>query len=1105
MEVESNLSKNLPNSGLKRGSQRLKKPPSFISDEMNSNITKPEPKTSTTTTPIKKEKKKKKIKKTESVLNATEQSSNGITDSDDSQQRTNESRPKKKSPKKENNDKSKEETDEEWVGMVFQEEISESDVKDSIYLAQTQFFFDMKPHFVYHTLISLLMDLTKSPYGYMGELYHDGKSWRVNGVTSKKGRPESFRNSLLESKINFKLGTDTLCGFAIKTKQTITSNSPNTDLRAKSIGLPKEHPKITSLLSIPIFSGNKENFLAIAVVFNRPKGYTIQHVKAIQPFLKTMENLLEAYGNRQLIKQHEVNEGITERARSISFQISGSRRNLDSSNSFLKEANRARSISFMGDKRTSYSSPEYSSNSSPESDANFSTHSAPSSPSPPRRKISFGSRLELSLAKFFRSNKNPKQDYFQVLKQYAEQKDHRSLRKLLKEKKYVHLNEKDPQDGRTLLHIAIENNDYESVLVLLEANADTSVKDHRGYTPLHSAGEYAGQGKILTRLLDMPFIDPNAYSNLGSTPFHHFCQHFSSPEFKELFKLFLERGADVNIRDKSNGETPLHKAILNRSVKLMMVELLLEHKAEINLSNHAGDTPLHYAVRMDRQDLVRTLILNRADLFLKNNQEKTALDISKEVSRQNEDTTELLQKTQELFLWAREIGMKKYVPYFIKESLFKDVLYLVDDKVLIDIGISLVGDRIKILHACNDLKVKKALAKVNQNTGSTTTSQQTPSETSSSSEDNRHLITVTPPQNQQIHPTPSGRQRPIRRRVVKIVPDVLTKDSEDNLSAQEQEEKIKENLRANLSDSSWIKYSDLEFTKQLNIGSSGQVYKGFYRGTEVAIKVLEPQESTEIFQHEFKVLSSARGPKIVSFYGACLQPRLCLVMEYCVHGSLYDVLIDQSTHFGWMEMIGFAIQMAQGIRSLHHYEPQILHRDIKSMNFLVDENWCVKVCDFGLARFQSPAYLSTLSKLRGTMIYCSPETCKGEQYTAKSDIYSMGICFWEMINRCITGEYSSPFAEYDVSSSLQVILQTPKGLRPTIPESCPKILASVIKSCWDNNPDNRPDVKELLNMLKQCSEDFKNNFELWDKSQKQKRPLNYSPVGTPVGTLRGFA
>lgn len=83
------------------------------------------------------------------------------------------------------------------------------------------------------------------------------------------------------------------------------------------------------------------------------------------------------------------------------------------------------------------------------------------------------------------------------------------------------------------------------------------------------------------------------------------------------------------------------------------------------------------------------------------------------------------------------------------------------------------------------------------------------------------------------------------------------------------------------------------------------------------------------------VTSSIRSPYIVTFYGASLQLRLCLVMEYCSRGSLYDLLNGPQLEFGWKELLGFAVQMVQGIQVLHTSTPQLLHRGIHSLLWML--------------------------------------------------------------------------------------------------------------------------------------------------------------------------
>jgi serine/threonine protein kinase len=89
--------------------------------------------------------------------------------------------------------------------------------------------------------------------------------------------------------------------------------------------------------------------------------------------------------------------------------------------------------------------------------------------------------------------------------------------------------------------------------------------------------------------------------------------------------------------------------------------------------------------------------------------------------------------------------------------------------------------------------------------------------------------------------------------------------------------------------------------------------------------------------------SAIRGTNIVHFFGACLEPKPCLVMEFCARGSLYDLLNDKKIEFKWADLLRLGLEMAEAIHILHNSEPQILHRDLKSMNFLVTQDWIIKV------------------------------------------------------------------------------------------------------------------------------------------------------------------
>jgi hypothetical protein len=218
-------------------------------------------------------------------------------------------------------------------------------------------------------------------------------------------------------------------------------------------------------------------------------------------------------------------------------------------------------------------------------------------------------------------------------------------------------------------------------------------------------------------------------------------------------------------------------------------------------------------------------------------------------------------------------------------------------------------------------------------------------------------------------------------------------------SAQEIAEELKKDLPEE-----FINWKDLEFAQELGSGTSGNVFRGFYKSQEVAIKVLERERESrfEEFKHELKILSSVRGPYIVKFFGACVEPTPCLVMEYCARKSLCHILKDEKIEFRWDDFINFSTAIVKGIQTLHNHNPPIFHRDLKSLNILVTKDWVPRVCDFGLSRFRTAQNMSTFNRIRGTMAYCAPESFKGVPYSAKGDIYSLGILFWEMLYRVVT-------------------------------------------------------------------------------------------------------
>ncbi|CAN0264517.1 unnamed protein product, partial [Scytosiphon promiscuus] len=95
------------------------------------------------------------------------------------------------------------------------------------------------------------------------------------------------------------------------------------------------------------------------------------------------------------------------------------------------------------------------------------------------------------------------------------------------------------------------------------------------------------------------------------------------------------------------------------------------------------------------------------------------------------------------------------------------------------------------------------------------------------------------------------------------------------------------------------------------------------------------------------------------------------------------------------------LDVATGMQYLHGQNPVIIHRDLKSLNVLIDENWVTKVTDFGLSRFKATSVSEKMTGQAGTYHWMAPEVINSQHYTEKADVFSYGIILWEIFTRAI--------------------------------------------------------------------------------------------------------
>ncbi|TQD70096.1 hypothetical protein C1H46_044370 [Malus baccata] len=258
-----------------------------------------------------------------------------------------------------------------------------------------------------------------------------------------------------------------------------------------------------------------------------------------------------------------------------------------------------------------------------------------------------------------------------------------------------------------------------------------------------------------------------------------------------------------------------------------------------------------------------------------------------------------------------------------------------------------------------------------------------------------------------------------------------------------------------------ISWDELNIKERVGAGSFGTVHRAEWNGSDVAVKVLTVQDfhddQLKDFLREVAIMKRVRHPNVVLFMGAVTKrPHLSIVTEYLPRGSLYR-LIHRPASGELMDQrrrLRMALDVAKGINYLHCLNPPIVHWDLKSPNLLVDKNWTAK-----------PEWMA-------------PEFLRGEPSNEKSDVYSFGVILWELVTMEQPWNGLSP-AQVVGAVAFQ-------NRRLAIPANTPPVLASLMESCWADDPAQRPSFASIVESLKRLL----------------KSPLQLVPVGGTCPSAR---
>ncbi|KAI4370206.1 hypothetical protein MLD38_018576 [Melastoma candidum] len=285
----------------------------------------------------------------------------------------------------------------------------------------------------------------------------------------------------------------------------------------------------------------------------------------------------------------------------------------------------------------------------------------------------------------------------------------------------------------------------------------------------------------------------------------------------------------------------------------------------------------------------------------------------------------------------------------------------------------------------------------------------------------------------------------------------------------------------------WFTLRDLQIAtnrfSEANIigeGGYGIVYRGhLINGTPVAIKKLLNNlgQAEKEFTVEVGAIGHVRHKNLVRLLGYCIEgTHRLLIYEYVNNGNLEQWLHGAMRHRGclnWEARMKILLGTAKALAYLHEaIEPKVVHRDIKSSNILIDDDFNAKISDFGLAKLLGAGKSHVTTRVMGTFGYVAPEYANSGLLNEKSDVYSFGVVLLEAITGRDPVDYGQPASEVNLVNWLKMMVGNRRSEEVIDPNLEVRPSTRVLKRalltalrCVDPDADKRPKMSQVARML----------------------------------------